>query len=159
MPGAATFSLATLLVVVTIFAVSLGLELAAEPWGIVAFFLVAPAYMRTARILRRLRENDMPIHRRRDYLTFFSRCCGLSIVTGSAVGIGFYATYWPFAAFAQIDDDPIQFIVNLVLVLAGVFCGMVSGGIVLVLVAVRWWSVREVVDVYLLRHDMGREQD
>jgi hypothetical protein len=30
---------------------------------------------------------------------------------------------------------------------------------VLVLIAVHWWPVREVVEVYLVRHDFGREQD
>jgi hypothetical protein len=164
-PGAATFSLATLLVLVTIFAISLALERAVAPLGILAFFLVAPAYLRTARIVRRLRENDLPVDRWRDYGTFFLRCCGLSVVTGSAVGSAFFATYWPFAAFIDtrsggaIDFDPFRVLANLVFFLAGLFCGMASGGLVLVLIAVHWWPVREVVEVYLVRHDFGREQD
>lgn len=162
-PGAATFSLATLLVLVTIFAISLALERAVAPLGIFTFLLIAPANLRTARIVRRLRENELPVVHWRDYGTFFLRCCGLSIVTGIAVGSAFFATYWPFAAFIDtrgggaIDFNPFRVLANLVLFLAGLFCGMTSGGIVLVLISVRWWPVREAVEAYLVQHDFGRE--
>ena len=149
---------------VTMVAISLALELEAPCRGIGAFLLLVPTYVRTAVIVRRVRASGSSIQHWRHYIAFYLRSFVLFLFTYLATGVAFYAAFAPFAAYigmterGAIDFDPERLLVNLVLFLSGLFCGLASGGTVLVLIGLRYWPICQAVDRYLVQHGFGQSR-
>lgn len=155
--SAATFSLATLLALVTIIAVSLGLGLWQPALGIGVFVLCTPAYIRAGLILRRLRQAGVGLRFSADHLAFFLGSLGLFLASYLAAGVAFYAMCWAgFIGGSVISQviggkgyDPIGYGL-----MAGVIIGGICGVAALIWIAMKWWPVSKRVKSILAQRNL-----
>jgi uncharacterized membrane protein len=145
----ATFSLATLLAMVTIVAASLGLGLIQPLLGILLFILCAPAYIRAGIILRRLRQAGATLRFAEDYVAAFFGSIGVLLATYLATSIAALAICYAgvlsggrisYAAGATGQYEPAVYGA-----VVGLSVGGLSGLGVLIWTGRRWLPVEKAV--------------
>lgn len=147
-PGGASFSLATLMAMVTILAAALGLGMIAPQLGILFFILCAPAYIRAGLILRRLRKAGATLRFAEDHVAVFLGSVGLFFASYVAVSVAAFSMCWVgfFSAAAVTHAagarqyDPLGYGM-----MAGLSVGGLSGLGVLIWTGCRWWPVQKAV--------------
>lgn len=87
------FSLASLMLLVTLTAVMMGVSVMAPGLGIALAVLVTPAFIHTAVTAARRRSRGQPMAPL-DKIAFFGGSLGAVVVTLAAAGTAFYATCW-----------------------------------------------------------------
>jgi hypothetical protein len=145
----ATFSLATLLAMVTIVAASLGLGLIQPLLGILFFILCAPAYIRSALLLRRLRKARIKLRFSEDYVAAFFGSIGILLASYMATSIAAFAMCWAgffsAAALAQAGGATGQYESIGYGAVVGLSVGGLCGLGVLIWTGRRWLPVEKAV--------------
>jgi len=102
--AACQFSLASLMLIVTLFAVLLGVFRMAFGLGIVLAILVTPALVRTCMIAARSRAGGRPMSAGRK-VSFFAGTLGLVAIIAVAVSVAFVATCFPIGFAAALEAN------------------------------------------------------
>ena len=142
-PGPWTFSLSSLMLVMTLIAVCFGLGGIEPGLGIGIAFLVTPAALRTAVAATRRRRagHGMSIAEK---LVAFAASLGVVIAIIVATGVAFYATCWAGFFGGALASEP--FAKGYDGLFVGLWTGMILGGLVGVYVLyrmIRWlWPRR-----------------
>ena len=138
------FSLATLMLTVTLVAVILGAFRVAPGAGIVLVIIVTPAWLRTCLSVARRKARGRPMTPA-EKLGGFAGSVGVVVIVGVAAGIAFYATCWAgFFGGAAVSSlwargyDSIGWGLG-----TGVILGLVAGLVVGYLLIRRLWPRKE----------------
>lgn len=131
-----TFGLSSLMLFVTLVAVTLGIAGLSPGLGVVFGVLVTPALIRTAVAARRARTagDGMNVYEK---AWAFLGSLGVVFCTSLAAGAAFFATCWVGAIGADAANSDLDAVIW-----TGIIGGVIAGMVVLVLMIRRLWPLR-----------------